>query len=643
MKLWAKIAGGGAGLAGLAAAVVWAGAGIGGAAQAQATDAPPPPGKAVYDQFCASCHEKPETGSRAAPVAGLRRMSAETITAALTTGVMKPIGDQLDRRQIREVAAYLAAPAGPVGTGWIDDNRCPADRAPVDLSAKPAQIGFGVDQENSRRMSAAQAGLKTRDLANLEVAWAFAMPRTSGLRGQGVVVGDTVFYPAGQANHVVALDTKTGCVKWATETPSQVRASLAYGKLGPNGPMGLVGGDGGGSLVALDAKTGKIVWRADPRHDKQVPISGTPVFLGDRIIVPISAADVSLAMRPGYACCKTHGAVVAVSAADGKVLWTWHTMPDAKPLGRKNSAGVEMFGPSGAPIWSSPSVDPKKGLVYTSTGENTSPPGTDTSDAIVAIDAATGRQKWVFQALANDIWHMGCPVGQPKAGQAVNPNCFFAGEGSVLRDHDFGGGPVIFRGKGGREVILGGQKSGDVWALDARDGKVLWRQKFGDGTPLGGVHWGIAVDGQRVFAPISDPNVPADKSAAGLYAIDVASGKLAWSWKAQPDCANGRQARASGCGNRYGLSAAPLVIDGAVIAGALDGRLYVFDAATGKLLATHDTAGPQAKVVNKIPGSGGSIEAAGMFAGDGMLFVNSGYASFGQQAGNVLIAYRPKR
>lgn len=608
---------------------------LAGFAQAQATDDQPHPGKAVYDANCAACHNAPPAGDRAPPVASLRKMSAQTLTAALTTGVMKAIGDGLDRRQLRDVVSYLAAPEGPVGTAWLDDNRC-ADST-VDLSAAPAQIGFGVDHDNSRRMSAAQAGLSTKDLTKLEVAWSFVMPRTSGLRGQGVVVGSTVFYPAGQAGYVIALDARTGCVKWAT--PGGVRASLAYGRLGKTGPWAVVGGDGAGKLTAFDAKTGTVVWSVDPRHDKTVPLSGSPIFAGDKIVVPISAIDVANSMRPNFACCKAHGAVALLDATDGKLLWTWHTMPDAQPLGRKNSLGVEMYGPSGAPIWSSPSVDLKAGVVYTATGENTSPPATDTSDSLVAIDLATGKRMWVFQALANDVWNMACPTGTPGGGRAPGPNCFFAGEGSVLRDHDFGGGPVIWRGRG-KTLILGGQKSGDVWALDTA-GRKVWRQTFGKGSALGGVHWGLAADATRVYAPIADPNVPEPDNAAGLYAINVASGKVAWSWRAKADCEGGRKARVATCDGKFGLSAPPLVIDGAVVAGGLDGRLYVFEAATGRLLATHDTAVPF-QGVNKLAGAGGSIDAAGPFAGAGMLFIGSGYGSFGQQAGNVLVAYRPK-
>lgn len=639
MEIWRRYIRPVAGLAVVVAASV-----AGGLALAQATDARPGddhPGKAVYDKACAACHAAPEAGSRTPPVAALRKMSAETITAALTTGVMKPVGDGLDRRELRDVVAYLAAPAGPAGTAWIDDNMCAADKRTVDLSAKPAQIGYGVDLDNSRRMTAAQAGLTGKQAANLEVAWSFAMPKTSGLRGNGVVVGSTLFYPAGQANYVLALDTRTGCVKWATPTTSGIRNSLAYGKLGANGPMALVGGGGDGKLTAFDAKTGKVIWAVDPRHDKTVPLSGSAIFAGDKIVVPISAIDVANAMRPNFECCKGHGAVAAVDAATGKVLWTWHTMETAKPLGRKNAQGVDLYGPSGAPIWSSPSVDLRKGVVYTATGENTSPPATGTSDSLVALDLATGRQKWVFQALANDVWNMSCPVGPPAPGTKLKPNCFFATEGSVMRDHDFGGGPLIWRGKG-RELILGGQKSGDVWAVDAATGKQVWHHQFGKGSPLGGVHWGIATDGVRVFAPIADPGVPEPLNAAGLYAIDIATGKVAWSWKAQPGCDHDRKTKVPTCDVRFGISAPPLVIDGTVIAGGLDGRLYAFDAKTGALLATHDTAVAY-QTVNKLAGAGGSIDAGGPFAGDGMVFVGSGYGSFGQQAGNVLVAFRPKK
>ena len=608
--------------------------------QAHAAEGAPDPGQLVYQRVCAACHQAPPPGSRASPVTVLRKLSAPAIRTALTTGPMMGIGEGLSRDELDQVVAYLAAkPVAKVSTNWVEANTCAKNKRDIVLPKNLAPAGWGFDQANSRRLTAKQAGLRTADLGRLEVAWSLGLPETTALRSQGVVVGSTLFYVAGQANQLLAIDTQTGCVKWSAATPSVIRTSLALGPLGAKGPVGLVGGDSDGMIQAWDALTGKPLWRVDPRPEPIGILTGTPVFAGERLIVPVSAIDVALAMRPGYACCRGHGAVVALSAATGAKLWTYDTMPAAKPLGVKNQIGVEMQGPSGAPIWSSPSVDLKNGLVLTATGENTSPPATGTSDSVIAIDLATGKMKWLFQGLADDVWNMSCPSGRDSK-RPPGANCFFYEGNSVLRDHDFGAGPVLAT-VAGRELVLAGQKSGDVWGLDRKSGMKVWQQKFGPGTALGGVHWGLTYDGRRLYVPISDPGVPADKSAAGLHAVNPANGKVLWAWRAVPDCDNGRAARVAGCLVHAGLSAAPMVIDQAVVAGALDGRLWILDAASGKVIAMHDTALPFT-TRNGVPASGGAIDTTAVFAGDGMLFVNSGYSQFGQQPGNVLIAYRPR-
>ena len=259
----------------------------------------------------------------------------------------------------------------------------------------------------------------------------------------------------------------------------------------------------------------------------------------------------------------------------------------------------------------------------------------------MALDINTGEKKWVFQALERDIWNMSC-----HGGKNDGPNCFFtANDESVLKDYDFGAGPIIAHANG-REVILAGQKSGHVWALDpAKKGAVLWSRRFGEGTALGGVHWGLATDGQRVFAPINDPGplAPGGKAVPGLHALDIATGSVLWSWAAAPDCGDGRGARISGCAIHSGLSAAPMVIDSAVVTGSLDGKVRVFNAATGKVLWSYDTVRDYAPRTPGGPvGRGGSIDAQSIAAGDGMLFVGSGYGMFNEQGGNVLIAFKPK-
>ena len=598
-----------------------------------------PAGKGVYERACAGCHAAPPPGSRAAPLANLQKMSAAALRTTLTTGVMKGMGDALSPQDLTDVINYLAAAPEGAGTDWVKRAMCPVDQRGIDLKPAPTLAAWGVDQKNSRRMSAVQAGLTTADLGRLDVAWSLNMPGTTTLRGQGAILGSTLFYIAGQSDQLLALDTKTGCIKWASETPSGLRTSLALGRLGPKGALALVAGDSAGQVQAWDAATGKLIWRMDPRPGPSGMLTGTPLFAGSRLLVPISAIDVGLAMRSAYACCQGHGALAALDPMTGKVLWTYHTMEPARPLGIKNSQGVEMMGPSGAPVWSSPSVDLEAGLAFIGTGENTSPPATGTSDSIVAIDLATGKSRWVFQALKNDVWNMSCPSGR-ESRRAPGVNCFFYESDSVLRDHDFGAGPVVY-GSGSHKLILGGQKSGDVWGLDRATGKQVWHERFGEGSALGGVHWGLASDGTRLYVPISDPYIPAPKAAAGLYALDGRTGKLIWSWRATPDCKGDRKAKIAGCEGHYGLSAAPLVIDGAVLAGALDGRLWVFNAATGKVLAVHDTA-LSFQSATGVTGVGGSIDATGVFAGDGLVFVNSGYGMFGQQPGNVLVAYRPK-
>jgi len=447
-----------------------------------------------------------------------------------------------------------------------------------------------------------------------------------------------MFYAPVPTGKVLALDTHSACVKWAYDAAGPLRSSLSYGDIG-GGRMALIFGDARGNVHTVDPKTGAQIWKADARHETFGGITGAPVLTGNRIIVPISASGVGRGADPKYECCEGHGDVVALDASTGKKLWTAHTMEGAKYTGKVSSTGVKQRGPSGAPIWSTPSIDGKRGLVYAGSGQATSLPATNTSDAVLAIDLASGELKWTFQALARDVWHLGCQFDPAKSG----PNCPSAAD-SVLKDYDFGAGVVIGKGRDGRDILLAGQKSGDLWGLDPdAHGKVLWRHTFGMGTPLGGIHWGLAIDDERVFAAVNDPVLgePGFVAQPAMHAVAIETGKVLWSKAVQPDCGNGRQQRFPLCNERYGLSAAPLVIDKSVVAGAIDGRLYIYDAASGDVVWQYDTL-RDFPTLNGIEGKGGSIESQSVFAGAGMLFVGSGYGQFSQAPGNVLLAFKPK-
>jgi polyvinyl alcohol dehydrogenase (cytochrome) len=593
------------------------------------------PGQAVYARACAACHENPETKSP--PRSALQALGADAIRASLVVGKMREQGSLLKGEELDAVVEYLSGGA-KADESWIARAACPAEKRTVDLSGPETLVRYGVDYAGSRYMSAAQAGLSTADLGRLEVAWALGLPQTNSLRSAPVIVGSTIFYSASQAGYLLALDAATGCIKWSLKTPQPMRTSLSYGPLGPGGPKALIVGDVAGQVLAIDAQAGKLIWSVEGRHHPEAMLTGAPVLWRDRVIVPVSAIDVARAGNPNFPCCRVHGAVVALNARDGARLWVAHTMEEAKPTGAKNAAGAELWGPSGAPVWSSPTIHDRRGVIYVGTGQNTSLPATGSSDAIWAIDAKSGATRWFFQALANDVWNMACARGA---------NCPDA-EQSVRKDFDFGAQAIIGKDKRGREIVLAGQKSGDVWGIGA-DGREVWRRKLSPGSPLGGVHWGMASDGTRLFVPIADP------VGAGMHALDAATGKVLWqTFLGDPACrtlAMGQGPRRGAPGfdmalfarcRGAGMSAAPMAIDGAVVGGALDGKVMIFDARDGTVIATLDTA-RSFTALNGVTAKGGSIDSQSIAAGAGLLLVGSGYAQFGAPAGNLLIAYRPKR
>jgi polyvinyl alcohol dehydrogenase (cytochrome) len=593
------------------------------------------PGSAVYQARCAACHAGADP--RAPALETLRTMTAPDLHHALTEGVMAVQGAELSAQERAAVVDYLAAMAED---SWVAGMMCPADQRRVDPHRPAAMARVGVDLTATRSLTAEQAGLSRGDMENLEVAWALAIPGVSGLRAAPVVVGSTVYYSTGAAGELLALDAETGCARWSYDSPTPLRSSLALAELGGTGRMALYFGDARGQVHALDAATGEALWVVNAQADPGVGnITGSVVVHDGKVIVPISASGVSAAANPRHECCAGRGAVTVLDAATGERLWVYFTMEEARYTGAVSSEGVPLRGPSGAPIWATPSVDPDRGVVYVASGQNTSLPATSTSNAIIALDLETGHELWVFQGIADDVWNMACTTS---AARPSGPNCP-SEEHSILKDWDFGGSPVLAQGADGREYLLAGQKSGHLWALDPDSGEVLWEQRVGDGSPLGGNHWGIAVDGQRVFMPINDPyfDLPDYEPVPGMYAFDVVSGESLWQHRVTSDCAGERNERVPQCSSRYGLSATPLVVDGAVVSASIDGRIFIFDGEDGRVLFEFDSARPFPGL-NGIEGTGGSIDSHSIAAGAGMILIGSGYGSFSQPAGNVLLAFRPR-
>ena len=645
------------------------------------------PGKAVYDQWCASCHNN--GGQSGAPsFEAIRQLNRATVKYALELGYMKIQAKDVPAADLAQLIDWMPTSEGS-NDAWIDAARCPIKSREVRLEGAPrTSTTFGVTNDANRAQTAEQAGLTREQMKDLDVAWVVAFPQTPTMRSQPVIVGDTLFIAATDSGRLYALDTNTGCVKWHYVSEMTLRSSLTFAEATETSPAVIIMGDAAGFVHAVNAKTGGKLWVSNARLNEYNRITGAPVVHDGMVITPVSAIEVNYAGADDYECCKGQGAVIAFDLATGDKLWTGTTMEEAKPT-RLGRTGTQQWGPSGAIIWSTPVIDPKRNVAYAGTGENVSWPATDTSDAIIAYDLDTGDKRWVFQATKSDIWNYAC--GRRGA------NCDWPGE-YHSPDHDFGATAMLIKRTDGSELVVAGQKSGVVWAINPDNGQLVWSNKVGRGSANGGAHWGLAFDGELIFAPMNDPGrppTPGENPAfgPGLHALDAMTGEIRWSYKPnQRDCgadmpaataytptpewriqpvsapvlptpriatppSPAAPAAAPGVAPavttaspppqrpvvcRLGMSPAPLVVDGAVVTGTTQGMLRIFDGKTGDVLFEYMTNRPYADTVNGIAGQGGGLDSAPYIAGDGTLFVQSGYARFGEPPGNVLIAFRPK-
>ncbi|MCP5433354.1 MAG: PQQ-binding-like beta-propeller repeat protein [Alphaproteobacteria bacterium] len=599
---------------------------LAGSARAAEADGP-----TIFKDSCAGCHEAPEM--RAPTLESIRLFSRDALRFALTEGKMQAQAAGLSEDERERLIAWLGADTGR-NDAWHAGAVCPEERRAVDLSPDPVIGSWGLGPANRRHLDAAAAGLSQDDLGRLEVAWVLGFPGIVQLRSQPVIVGTTLFLLTAETARVYALDTETGCLKWSYASDKPLRTSLGFARLSGDGREVLFFGDVAARAHLIDAATGRLLWRRDLALFPSSMITGAPAYHEGRLFVPISSYEISLAANPKHECCKSHGAVVALDARTGETVWTAHATEPARPT-VLSSAGTQMHGPSGAPIWSSPAIDAGRGLLYVGTGENLSAPATATSDAILAMDLATGAIRWSFQATADDIFNGACGRG--------GANC---PPGGTPLDFDFGASVVIAKRSDGSDLLLAGQKSGTVWALDpAREGALVWKRELSQGTALGGVHWGMALNGRRLYVPVNDPDYNRSgrdyTARPGLTALDVDTGEALWSFKAEADCRK-RDRRLQGCRYNYGLSAAALSLGEAVVTGSMDGKLRIFDGATGAELFQYDTV-REFETANGVEAAGGTIDNSPFAAANGTLFVLSGYGSLGGTPGNALLAFRPKR
>lgn len=584
-------------------------------------------GEQVYQKYCAACHDHPD--DRVPPKATLQKLSKARILRTLDFGLMMSVAYPMRRDEREAVANFLGTTGGdvkPPASAF-----CSARRSPLSDSAVATWNGWSPGSNNARYQSAEQAGIGLGQVPRLKLKWAFGFADDVTAFAEPTVLKGTLF--VGSAGGAIqALDAKEGCLHWTYQANGPVRSGIIAAANGSS--YSLLFGDLIGWFYSLDAKTGKQLWKQQVDPHEATRLTGTPVEYNGLVFVPAASWEETRATDPNYQCCTFRGSVTALRVKDGSVAWKTYLVDPPMRTGT-NSAGTPQFGPSGAGVWSSPTIDAKRGVMYITTGDNYSFPDTPTSDAIMALNLKTGHIEWMRQTLPRDVFTSACRNGGPNCPPNRGP------------DYDFGSSALLLHGAGGKDVVVAGQKSGVVYAVDPDNkGEIVWQTRVGQGSTNGGVEWGIASDGQLVYAAVSDAapepgklgtptpvgNVNFDQSkGGGITALRVADGSKAWF--AAPHPCNPPK---PGCSPAQpgALTAVP----GIIFSGSLDGHIRAFASENGQVLWDFDTA-INYTTVNGVPAHGGSLDGAGPVVAGGMLYVNSGYPRNGGMPGNVLLAF----
>jgi polyvinyl alcohol dehydrogenase (cytochrome) len=581
-------------------------------------------GEYLFKTYCAICHEPSGSDEVRAPSRDvLKQMTPEHILQVLEAGAMKAQAAERSRAQRRALAEYLSGKVfGTASPDIISRSAfCAGASSPLASTSNPPEWnGWGVDITNTRFEPATAAGLTAGDVPRLKLKWAFGYPGATSGGTQPVVVGGWLFVGTAEGD-VFALDAKSGCIHWNFQSDAGIRSPINIGKT-PDGKMVAYFGDQSANMYAVDAQTGRSLWKIKVDENSRAAITAASVVYNGRLYIPVSSREESQVDDVKYPCCTFRGSVVAVDASNGKVLWKTYTVEGKADQIGKNKAGTELWGPSGAAIWNTPTIDVKRHLLYAGTGNNYSVPATKASDAVVAFDMESGKIRWINQVTANDIWNRSC--GRPNIRDPLTCPDIEA------PDADFASSPILVDLKDGRQIIVAANKA-TVYALDPdREGKILWQAQVGKNRN-GGVMWGAAANGETLYAANQSFDAKNPNASGGISAFEIGTGKEIWSVP-PPTCENRKQCRPS-------HSAAVTVIPGVLFASTWDGRLQAISTQDGQVIWEYDTS-KEFQTVNGVKANGGSTSNGGPTVVGGMVYVNSGYSHHGGIVpGNVLLAF----
>lgn len=586
------------------------------------------PGRAVFEKFCAKCHMGGVP--RAAHISALRMLPNESMLKTLKQGVMVEQTREMTDKQREDVTFYLT---GSPKAAVPMPATCSAKEAAFDYDQPPFATGWGINHDNQRFISDEIAQLSRSDLDSLELKWSFAYPHANRARSQPSFVGGSLILGS-QDGTVYSLNADTGCIRWTFKATAEVRTGMTLSSWNPeksdvltSPPMAYFA-DILSKTYAINVVTGELVWSTRVDDHPNTTTTAQPALFEGIVYQPVSSLEVVPATQPDYECCTFRGSLVALDGLTGEIIWKTETITDPlKPTGL-NSAGTMNFGPSGAPIWNTPTVDTKRRLLYAGTGENYSSPAEESSDAIIAFSIDTGKIVWKRQTTSGDAWNVACVPSIPDPA-----NC------PVERgpDFDFASPPILIS-DGERDILVAGQKSGVAFGINPDTSALVWSQRVGRGGTQGGIHFGMATDGKLVFVPVADHDagrVPIGEPHPGIFGLDPYTGEIKWSQPADDNC-----------GDRFncfpGASSPATALSGLVIQGYMDGMLRIHEGATGEVLWQFDTD-REFMTISGETGHGGSFSGgSGAIVFNGRIYTNSGYGIYNHMPGNVLLVFGSK-
>jgi polyvinyl alcohol dehydrogenase (cytochrome) len=567
----------------------------------------------LFDENCVKCHAN-VAGSTGPEAGALRRLTPEAIVTKLGShGAVSGLSDVLSENDKQAIAEYLSGRnlmAPGQGDAAKMPNACKGNPPITSLTTAPAWNGWGADATNARYQTAKIAGIPANQVSRLKLKWAFGFPGGSSMYGQPTVAAGRVFIGLNNG-FVYSIDAASGCAYWSFQARSGVRNAISIGEIKGQGAarFALYFGDVRANVYAVDASSGRLLWENRVDENSVAGITGAPALYDGRLYVPVSSREEGVGISELYPCCKFRGSVVALDANSGKQIWKSYVIQETPKPTHKNSAGTQMWGPGGGAVWNTPTIDPKNKALYIGTGNTYTEPGAPGTDAVMAMDLATGKHLWSVQDTLNDEW-LACG---PAWGNT--DNC----PKNMGPDFDFGASPILKTLPGGKRLLIAGQKSGMIWAHDPdQKGAVVWKTQIPEKLAIGEITFGGAADDEYAYFGVS---------SVGVAAVRLSTGERLWTTAIKA------------AGPRLGIGAAMSVIPGTVFGGGYDGIVRAISTKDGELVWQFNMM-QDFKTVNGVVAKGGSMGSAGPVVAGGTVFVPSGY-TFGERGtpGNALLAF----